>query len=364
MGVRARVHQPKPEGATSSGPLARKLKKGELLFAEGENSRAMYLLKSGMVRIFKKKGDALIEIDTVRSGQILGELAFLDGNPRSASGEALTDCDLLEISGPTFQNVLSTAPDWLKLLLKTVVGRLRTASTRIRQLETSSTAYDFDKDGKRSAHYVYLSSNDVLKICSALLLVAARNGTPSGKGIDIRVSLLQRYANQVMGVPVAKITSLLDVLAQVGVVSLEDETGAPKVSVLDIDLLEKYIAWQNEENLLEPTKRHDLTLKSFLIMGLVAKHLDKFPKDPDTGLVTVNLAQIRKTESEATGRDVFRLEEFPELVKHGYASSMGVVSSEEVTTTVKADSFLNSYRMQRIVMATQVANEQKKKHSR
>src|SRR3954469_5730148 len=180
------AQKPPPAGAAAPGPQTRRLKKGETLFAEGENSRAMYLIKSGMIRIFKKKGDSNIEIDTVRAGQILGELAFLDGNPRSASGEALTECELVEISGPTFQLVLGNMPDWLKLLLKTVVGRLRTASTRIRQLETASTAYDYsEKDGKRAAHYVYLSPNDVLKIASGLLLVASRNGTAVGTGVDI-----------------------------------------------------------------------------------------------------------------------------------------------------------------------------------
>src|SRR4051812_30131845 len=165
MGLPAQKLQPGAAASASQGPQPRKLKKGELLFAEGENSRAMYFLKTGMIRIFKKKGDANIEIDTVHSGQVLGELAFLDGNPRSASGEALTDCELMEISGPTFQAVLQNMPDWLKILLKTIVGRLRTASTRIRQLETASTAYDYnDKDGKRSSHYVYLSPIDVLKI--------------------------------------------------------------------------------------------------------------------------------------------------------------------------------------------------------
>ena len=134
--------------APAPGPQTRRLKKGELLFSEGENSRAMYFLKAGMIRLFKKKGDSNIEFDTVRSGQVLGELAFLDGNPRSASGEALTECELVEISGPTFQEVLARMPDWLKIMLKTVVGRLRTASTRIRQLEQASTAFDYsDKDG-------------------------------------------------------------------------------------------------------------------------------------------------------------------------------------------------------------------------
>jgi CRP-like cAMP-binding protein len=275
----------------------RRLKKGELIFDEGENSRAMYFLKSGMIRIFKKKGDSEIEIDTVHSGQVLGELAFLDGNPRSASGEALTDCELVEISGQVFQATVANMPDWLKILLKTVVGRLRTASTRIRQLETASTAYDYsEKDGKRSAHYVYLSPIDVMKITSALLLVASRNGQPCVGGVDIRIGLLQRYANQIMGVPVAKITTFLDLLAQSGITQIVDQDGGTKVVLKDIDFVEALVQYLNEENLLEPSKRHDLSLKGFLIMSLISKHLSKYKKNETTGLTEVNLAEIQKAE--------------------------------------------------------------------
>src|SRR5689334_7132609 len=78
----APVAQPAP--ATNAAPKTRRLTRGETLFAEGENSRAMYFIKSGMVRIFKNKGSAKIELETVHSGQLLGELAFLDGQPRSA----------------------------------------------------------------------------------------------------------------------------------------------------------------------------------------------------------------------------------------------------------------------------------------
>ena len=77
-------------------------------------SRSMYFLKSGMIRIFKKKGDSQIEIDTIHAGQIIGELAFLDGNPRSAGGEALTDCTLVDISAQNFIETMAKLPDWMK----------------------------------------------------------------------------------------------------------------------------------------------------------------------------------------------------------------------------------------------------------
>ena len=341
---------------------ARRLKKGELLFAEGENSRAMYFLKSGMIRIFKKKGDSNIEIDTIHSGQVVGEMAFLDGNPRSASGEALTDCDLVEVSGPTFQDVLTRMPDWLKILLKTVVGRLSTASTRIRQLESASTSFDYSsKDGKRSSVYMYLSPIEVLKLASALLLVAARNGTTTGGGTNIRVGLLQRYANQIMGVPVAKITTFMDVLEQCGITTIHNEDNASKVVLDDIDFLEQMITYFNEENLVEPAKRHDVSLRGFLIMSLIAKNLDRYGVDPTTGLKNVNLAEIRTLETAAMGKEPFRLDEFPELVRLGYATNLNIKSQEEVFTSIKPDTFLQTYRLQRVNVSIQAINEQKRK---
>lgn len=342
-----------------TGPHPRRLKKGDLLFVEGESSRAMYFVKQGMIRISKKRGDSEIEIDTVRSGQVLGELAFLDGNPRSASGEALTDCDLMEISGPTFQAVLANMPDWLKILLKTVVSRLRTASTRIRQLEQASTAYDYSrKDGKRSAHYVYLPPIDVLKIASGLLLVASRNGTKVADGIQIRVGLLQRYANQIMGIPVAKITTMLDVLSQIGVVTFDESGG--QVFLSDADFLEQMIAYLNEENLIEPSKRHDISLRSFLIMGLIAKHMASTAPEPGTGNTVVNVAEIRRIESLG-GKEPFRMDEFSELVKMGYCSNVTIKSSDAIYTTVRADEFLRIFRFQQAVMAIHAVNEQKRK---
>ena len=356
-------NKPNPTAAPAApaGPQVRRLKKGELLFAEGENSRAMYLIRGGMIRLYKKKGESFIELDTVHSGQVLGELAFLDGNPRSASGEALTDCELMEISGPAFQQVLAKLPDWLKILMKTIVGRLRAASTRIRQLESASTAYNYSDDGKRSAQYVYLSPIDCMKISTSLLLVSSKNGTPTEQGIDIRVGLLQRYANQIMGVPVAKITSLLDILSQAGVTAFGEGAQSGKIFLKDIDFLEQLITYLNEENLLEPSKRHDLSPKGFLVMSLIAKNLARYPADA-SGLSNVNLAEVKALETlqlgPTAGKEPFRPDEFQELTKLGYGSTINIKSSSEVFTTVKAEAFLQAFRFQRVVVGISAANEQ------
>lgn len=362
--------KPPPQAAAptpAAAPGLRQLKKGDLLFNEGETSRAMYLLKSGIIRIFKKKGDSDIELDTARSGQILGELAFLDGNPRSASGEALTDCSLIEISGPAFYATLSNMPDWLKILLKTIVGRLRSSNTRIRQLESASSSYDYsEKEGKRSPHYTYLSPPDVLKGFSAVLLAASRHGKPIADGtrtaIEFNGALLQRYGNQIMQVPMAKIASLLDILAQIGAIKQEElEGGATKVTLLDAVFVEGLISYMNDENLCDPTKRHDISVKGFILLSYIAKHLDKFPKSPGATVNVVNIAQVKKLETSASGKEPFRLDDFAELVKLGYATTLDVRSQDEVVTQVTAETVMLAFRYQRAVMAISAANDQKRK---
>lgn len=359
-----------PLAAVPPGPSKRMIKKGELIFAEGENSRAMYLLQSGMIRIFKKKGDAQIELDTIRTGQVLGELAFLDGNPRSASGEALIDSEVIEISGPAFQAALGLMPEWLKILLKTIVGRLRTASTRIRQLESASTAVDYSdinaKPGKRSTAYVFLGSLDVLKSLSGFLLIASRYGKPTadGKGVEMRMGLTTRYINQIMSVPEAKITAMIDALFQAGLMTIQEDTVNPensKTILNDIQFLDQLISYLNDENLCDPAKRHDITPRAFYIMSVVAKHLNSFSKDEKSGFTAVNLNLIRKAEAAASGKETFHLHEFQALIKLGYATNIDFKSAEEAITLVNADEFTKSYRFQHVCMIVQAINEQKRK---
>jgi CRP-like cAMP-binding protein len=330
----------------------------------------MYLLQSGMIRIFKKKGDAQIEIDTIRSGQVLGELAFLDGNPRSASGEALVESEVIEISGPTFQATLGQMPDWLKILLKTIVGRLRSASTRIRQLESASTAVDYSdmnaKNGKRSVAYVFLGALDVLKSLTGFLLIASRYGKPmaDGKGVEMRMSLTTRYMNQIMSVPEAKITSMTDALFQAGLLTIQEDKVDPansKTVLNDVQFLDQLIHYLNEENLCDPSKRHDITPRAFYIMSLVAKHLSSFPKDEKSGFTSVNLNAVRKAEASSSGKESFNLHEFQALIKLGYATNIDFKSGEEAITLVNAEEFTKAYRFQRFCMIVQAINEQRRK---
>lgn len=318
----------------------------------------MYLIRTGMVRIFKKKGDQQIEIDTLRSGQIVGEMAFLDGNPRSASAEALTETELVEISKSIYDSTMIQVPEWLKVLLKAIVARLRSTTTKMKNLESSSSEMNYS-DGRRN--FIFLGVHDALKISSAVLLVAGNGKEDLPEGKRIKMGSLERYANQVMGVPVAKLTSFIDILKQANIVHISDNS--QDVALKDPVLLESFIQYVCDENLLEPTKRHDISIRGFLVMGLIAKHLDKFPKDETTGMANVNMIEIQKLEMSAAGKEPFRMDEFVELVTIGHATNLTVLSTDQQTTLINADAFRRAYRINRVLKIIEAMNEDKQKNA-
>jgi CRP/FNR family transcriptional regulator, cyclic AMP receptor protein len=57
---------------------------GHVLFRKGEAGRHMYIVKSGEVQIV----DGNCVLETVRPGGILGEMALVDGRPRSATARS------------------------------------------------------------------------------------------------------------------------------------------------------------------------------------------------------------------------------------------------------------------------------------
>lgn len=340
------------------------LKKGELLFSEGDQSKSMFFLREGQIRVFKKKGSTAIEIDTIRSGQIIGELAFLDGNPRSASCEAISDSQLVEISGPTFTQTLLKMPDWVKLLLKTVVGRLRAASTKIKQLETAVTQVDYSSSVEGKKSYVYMTYYDALKVGTALLLVAARNKEAKKEnGVLINIDHLHKYAKSIIGVPESKITSFLDVLQQVGLMKLDSESEMPGFYLTDIEQLEKAINFICEQNLALEEKKKTVGNKGYLIMGFISKHLAQYTPNKETGIADVNLAEIIKIEKEALqGRDPFRYDDCEELIQKGIIGLPKFNSNDSCISGVNTVQFNKLFQYLRVLKAIDRLNEEKRSH--
>ena len=108
------------------------LQKDDILIREGEHSSAMFWLQSGQLVVTKRKGAEDIQLGHIYSGELVGEMSFLDGEPRSASVKAITECELIEIPRDVFEKVFNGQPTWFQGLVKTLTDRLRRTNAKVR----------------------------------------------------------------------------------------------------------------------------------------------------------------------------------------------------------------------------------------
>ena len=94
---------------------------GETIFEKGQPGDVMYLIKDGKVDI--KAGDKVVK--SLEAGEIFGEMALIDNEPRSASAVALTDCTLLPVNEERFLFFVQKTPYFSLYLMKVLADRLR-----------------------------------------------------------------------------------------------------------------------------------------------------------------------------------------------------------------------------------------------
>jgi CRP/FNR family cyclic AMP-dependent transcriptional regulator len=109
-----------------------KLIPNQVLVKEGEHSDSMYWVQNGQLVVTRKRGNEDVVLGHILSGELVGEISFLDQGPRSATVKAITDCDLIQIPQETIDNIFKTQPKWLGILVKTLAERLRKANARIK----------------------------------------------------------------------------------------------------------------------------------------------------------------------------------------------------------------------------------------
>ena len=113
-------------------------KPGDLIFREGDESDAAYLIVSGKVQIVKGYDTAnRKEIAVVDAGEYVGEMGAIDDQPRSASAVALGGVVCAPVTPDEFLNMLRMHPDEAIDLLKVLFNRLREASRRLAEIDPS-----------------------------------------------------------------------------------------------------------------------------------------------------------------------------------------------------------------------------------
>jgi CRP/FNR family cyclic AMP-dependent transcriptional regulator len=109
-----------------------KLTPNQVLIKEGEHSTSMFWVQSGQLVVTRKRGVEEVTLGHIYSGELVGELSFLDQAARCATVKAVTDCELIVIPQETIDAMFKSQPKWLETLVKTLAERLRKANARIK----------------------------------------------------------------------------------------------------------------------------------------------------------------------------------------------------------------------------------------
>jgi CRP/FNR family transcriptional regulator, cyclic AMP receptor protein len=123
----ARLAPSQRELISATGVMMR-AKRGEVVVEQGQPGDAVYIVARGSLLVSRSnRGGERRALNVIEAPGSFGELALLDGRPRSASLEALEECDLIKVSRADFLGLLSRDP-------RLVDGLLRELGRMIRRL--------------------------------------------------------------------------------------------------------------------------------------------------------------------------------------------------------------------------------------
>jgi len=181
---------------------SRRFRRGEVIFHIGDPGDALFVIVSGEVKISlpSETGDEAI-LATLRPGDVFGELALLDGAPRSASASALMPTETVILPRDRFRELIATETGVRDALLASIAGELRRLTTHVEEL-----------------HFLDITG----RLAARLVRLAQESGTPLADGsLRLRTNLTQADLAAMVGCTRQSVNKLLGQFTDDGLLRLE-----------------------------------------------------------------------------------------------------------------------------------------------
>ena len=190
----------------------RRFRRHEVIFHAGDPGDALFIVASGSVKIVlpSPEGNEAI-IATLRPGDFFGELAVLDGEPRSATAVALEATELEALARAPFLELVHTQPELRLALLTGLAGELRRLTRHVEEL-----------------HFLALPGRLAMR-----LVELAREAAGPGPGAELSWHYTQSELASMIGGSRQSVSRLLGDLSAEGLLHVErDVIVIPDVEVL------------------------------------------------------------------------------------------------------------------------------------
>jgi CRP/FNR family cyclic AMP-dependent transcriptional regulator len=182
---------------------------GEVIFHQGDPGDTAHIVQTGRVKIVADadSGDEAL-LTVLGPGDWFGELALIDGEPRSARVEALDPVETLSLRRQDFLQFLGENPQVMEPLLRALAGTIR------RLTETVGDLTSLDLEGR---------------LAKRLLQLAEDYGRPVTGGTEIELTLTQEELAAMVGATRASVNKVLGSYQDRGVI----ERRGHHIAILD-----------------------------------------------------------------------------------------------------------------------------------
>jgi len=136
--------------ATLSDHIAfRDLKPGEVLVEEGTSDDHLYVLVRGSLGVIRNAGSAdAVTLLTLGTGDLVGELSFLDGTPHYAALVALEPARVFGLERGKLESLLHSHPEIVYRVMRAIVRTVHAIQRRLSMQSVELTNYIYKQHGR------------------------------------------------------------------------------------------------------------------------------------------------------------------------------------------------------------------------
>jgi len=212
----------------------KKLKRGEVLFKEGEAPSAVYMIQGGKVGLMVEKAKGL-EVAALGVNQVIGEHALFTSAKHEYTAQAIQESRVLEVPVELMKAQFEKCPPGIKLLLKSLVDDMRQARK-------------FMKTVKMETEKSPCPHGIIHKLFTEVHLIARHIGKKNPDNAEIMVAwdAMKLYATRFFGESPQRLRGLMDLLLKLKMVDFkvrlteEQEEELTDVRFLQIQLMEDF----------------------------------------------------------------------------------------------------------------------------
>jgi len=121
-----------------TGALGKVYRDGEIIVREGEVGDCMYVIQAGQAEVLAEKAGREVRLRVMGEGDIFGEMALVDREPRSATVRALGEVRVLTLDKRTFMRRVHEDPSLAFRVLQTMAHRIRTLTAELAQIRAGA----------------------------------------------------------------------------------------------------------------------------------------------------------------------------------------------------------------------------------